>query len=85
MIKALLLLLLLLFSLHRPKILILISSSYKPGCPVESKAFSVATSTAALDVILLKFKELFTASNHISKDSHSCMSNASLGYYTETL
>ena len=33
-----------------------------------SKAFSVATSTVALDVILLKFKELFNTSNHIAKD-----------------
>jgi uncharacterized protein HemY len=33
-----------------------------------SVAFLVAISTVALYVILLKFKELFSASNHISKD-----------------
>lgn len=33
----------------------------KPGCHVLLKAFSVAISTVALDVLLLKLKELFAA------------------------
>jgi hypothetical protein len=51
----------------------------RPGCQVVSKAFSISKNTAAVDILLLKFKVTWSVVSRARKDSRLYRRPSELG------